>query len=254
MRLSATARAGAALAIATAVSASGTRGATTIGACAPGNATLLGNGTSLSMHESQSRLWENLVGRSLTFWQHYYPKLQATFSDALGAVSLDAFYRAINRVAPSLIRIEADEVTYNLHIMVRFELENELVEGQVAVDDLPEAWNAKMYDYLGVRPDSDANGVLQDIHWSLGAMGYFPTYTLGAMAAAQIYAAAVAALPEIPEAIGKGDFAPLMGWLGEHVHGKGSLLSTADLIESATGQPLSDTAFKAHLRARYLDG
>ncbi len=136
--------------------------------------TPLAEGTSLGMHESQSRLWENLVGRSRPFWEHYYPKLKAIFPDQLAAVSLDQFYPALNKVDPSLIRVEADEVTYNLHIMLRFEIEHALVAGDVSVDDLPDVWRQKMQDYLGVVPDTDADGVLQDIHWSLGVLGLFP--------------------------------------------------------------------------------
>ena len=158
--------------------------------------TPLAEGTSLGIHESQSRFYENVIGRSRPFWQHYYPALQDTFPDALGGVSLDDFYRAINRSEPSLIRVEADEVTYNLHIMLRFELERALVQEDLAVQDLPAAWNDRMDTYLGITPDSDANGVLQDVHWSFGAIGYFPTYALGTLMSAQIANAMRKALPD----------------------------------------------------------
>ena len=149
--------------------------------------TPLGEPVSLGIHESQSRLWENCIGRSLPFWRHFYPLLQQTFSDQLGSVSLEQFYAAINKVQPSLIRVEADELTYNFHIMLRFEIELDLIEGRLTVEELPAIWNQKMKEYLGVVPDRDADGVLQDVHWSFGAFGYFPTYTLGNIYASMLY-------------------------------------------------------------------
>ena len=169
------------------------------------------------MHESQSRLWENLIGRSRAFWQYHYRILQERFPEALQDVPLEAFYRGINRVAPSLIRVEADEVTYNLHIMLRFELETAMVSGDLAVQDLPEAWNAKTEDYLGLRPETDADGVLQDVHWSLGALGYFPTYTLGNLMSVQLFEKARADVEGLDKQIERGSFSGLLDWLrGAH--------------------------------------
>lgn len=213
--------------------------------------TPLADGTSLGMHESQSRLWENLVGRSRAFWSHYYPTLQVTFPDQLGGVSLDAFYRAINRVEPSLIRVEADEVTYNLHIMLRFELENAMLERRVDVDDLPALWKAKMEDYLGLRPPSDAKGVLQDIHWSLGALGYFPTYALGNLMSVQIFDTAREALPDLEAQIAEGRFTDLHEWLRIHIYQYGRKLQAPDLLERVTGQSLSAEPWLAYIRRKY---
>lgn len=213
--------------------------------------TLLASGTSLGMHESQSRLWENLIGRSRTFWKYYYGRLRQAFPQQLGAVSLDAFYRAINRVAPSLIRVEADEVTYNLHVMVRFELELDLVRGDLAVADLPEAWNAKMHEYFGLTPDSDADGVLQDIHWSLGAIGYFPTYALGNLISAQLFARAEQELPSLDQQIGDGEFAPLLDWLRENIHRHGRKFTASELLERITGNGLEADSWLAYIRDKY---
>ena len=213
--------------------------------------TPLADGTSLGIHESQSRLWENLVGRSRPFWQHYYPKLQATFPAQLGAVSPEAFYRGINRVARSLIRVEADEVTYNLHIMLRFEIEQALVEGRVAVAELPELWNARMEAYLGLRPPTNALGVLQDIHWSLGTLGYFPTYTLGNLASVQLFDQARRDLPDLDGQLAAGEFAPLLGWLREHVHRWGRRLDAAEILERTTGRGLSAAPWLAYIRRKY---
>jgi carboxypeptidase Taq len=213
--------------------------------------TPLADGTSLGMHESQSRLWENLVGRSRAFWSRNYPALQAIFPDQLGDVSLDAFYRAINKVAPSLIRVEADEVTYNLHIMLRFELEQAMLERRVAVDDLPALWNAKMEDYLGLRPPSDAAGVLQDIHWSLGAIGYFPTYALGNLMSVQIFETAREALPDLEAQIAAGQFADLHEWLRVHIYQYGRKLQAPDLLQQVTGQSLSAEPWLAYIRQKF---
>ncbi len=162
------------------------------------------------MHESQSRLWENLVGRSRRFWHHFYPSLQAVFPDQLGSVPLDAFYRAINRVEPSLIRTDADELTYNLHVMLRFDLEVELLEGRLAVRDLPEAWRERYRADLGVVPPDDRDGVLQDMHWYHGSIGgAFQGYTLGNILSAQFFDAAVTAVPSIPDEIERGEFGSL---------------------------------------------
>ena len=164
----------------------------------------------MGLHESQSRMWENLVGRSRPFWQYYYSTLRDHFPP-LRQVDLEAFYQAVNRVQPSLIRVEADEVTYNLHIMLRYELEKKLLEGALAVGDLPDAWNERMRTYLGVTPPTDADGVMQDTHWSSGSLGYFPTYTLGNVVSVQLFEAARRAHPTIFEDIGRGRFATLLG-------------------------------------------
>ncbi|MDX1546736.1 MAG: carboxypeptidase M32 [Rhodothermales bacterium] len=213
--------------------------------------TPLADGTSLGMHESQSRLWENLVGRSRPFWQHYYPKLQAAFPEPLGAVPVETFFRGINRVQPSLIRVEADEVTYNLHIMLRYELERALVDGTLGVEALPEAWNDRMEAYLGLRPATDARGVLQDIHWSLGALGYFPTYALGNLMSVQLYEAARRDLGDLDGQIAAGQFGGLLGWLREHVHRWGRKLDAGDLLERVTGSGLDAEPWLAYVRRKY---
>ena len=209
-----------------------------------------GQATSLGFHESQSRLWENLVGRSLPFWKFLFPQAQERFPDALGDVKLDDFYFAVNSVQPSLIRVEADEATYNLHILIRFELEQDLLENRLPVADLPAAWNAKYREYLGIEPSSDAAGVLQDIHWSGGAIGYFPTYSLGNLYASQLFAQANADLGGLDEQFAQGDFEPLRSWLNKNVHQQGQCYSAAQLIERITGKPLSHKPLMKHLWAK----
>ena len=213
--------------------------------------TPLAAGTSLGMHESQSRLWENQVGRSQAFWQHYYPTLQALFAEQLGGVSLDAFYRGINKVSPSLIRVESDEVTYNLHIMLRFELEQAMVEGRVSVADLPDLWNAKMEEYLGLRPETNTEGVLQDIHWSLGAIGYFPTYSLGNLISAQLFDQAQQDLPGLESQIVAGAFADLLGWLRTNIHQYGRKLQALEILERVTGEGLQAGPWLHYIRQKY---
>jgi carboxypeptidase Taq len=213
--------------------------------------TPLASGTSLGMHESQSRLWENLVGRSRAFWRWAYPNLQSTFPDALGGVSEDEFYRAVNRVRPSLIRVEADEVTYNLHVMLRFELETQLVDGSLSVDDMPDAWNATMEDMLALAPGSDADGWLQDIHWSLGAVGYFPTYTLGNLMSVQLFEAARDDLGDLDAQFEQGEFAPLLGWLREHVHQHGRSRDAGQILRDATGESLSAEPWLGYVRRKF---
>lgn len=213
--------------------------------------TLLAEGTSLGVHESQSRLWENHVGRSRAFWEHYFPRAQAVFPDALGGVDEHAFYRAVNRVQPSLIRVEADEVTYHLHVMLRTDLERALIEGRLAVQDLPEAWNEAMRASLKLVPDTDANGVLQDVHWSLGTFGYFPTYTLGTLMAAQLFEAAERALGPQADWFARGEFLPLLGWMREHVHRFGRAKDGPDVLRDATGETLSAAPWLAYVRAKY---
>jgi carboxypeptidase Taq len=214
--------------------------------------TPLNTGTSAAVHESQSRMWENVVGRSLPFWERYYQKLQYTFSDQLGDVSLETFYRAINRVQRSLVRTDADEVTYNLHIMIRFDLELALLEGTLAVRDLPEAWNARYESDLGVRPASDHDGVLQDVHWYAGFIGGgFQGYALGNIMSLQFYDAAVRANPAIPSEIAHGQFATLHGWLRDNIYCHGSKLTANELLERTTGGPLSIAPYIAYLHRKF---
>jgi carboxypeptidase Taq len=212
----------------------------------------LAEGASAGVHESQSRLWENLVGRSLPFWEHFYPRLQAAFPAQLGTVPLDTFYRAINRVARSLIRTDADEVTYNLHVMLRFDFELDLLEGRLAVKDLPEAWRARMQTDLGVTPPDDRDGVLQDVHWFAGPVGgQFQGYTLGNLMSAQFYAAAVRARPDIPAEMARGEFGGLHGWLRENVYQHGAKFTPAELVERATGAPMGIEPYLDYLWRKY---
>jgi carboxypeptidase Taq len=214
--------------------------------------TTLASGTSAGVHESQSRLWENVVGRSRGFWGHFYPMLQKAFPDQLGAVPLETFHRAINKVERSLIRTDADEVTYNFHVMLRFELELALLEGRLRVKDLPEAWRAAMQDTLGLTPPDDRDGCLQDVHWFVdGIGGGFQSYTIGNILSAQFYAAAVRAHPDIPHQIERGEFGTLHAWLREHVYLHGRKFTPDELIERATGGPMSMRPYLAYLRGKY---
>ncbi len=211
----------------------------------------LAGGASLALHESQSRLWENLVGRSLPFWEHFYPEYQQLFSTALGNVGLQSFYRAINKVRPSLIRVNADEATYNLHIMLRLELEIAMLEGAVQVKDLPEVWNSKMQEYLGILPPNDAQGVLQDVHWSGGAMGYFSTYALGNLISVQLWEKIHADVPDLEDQIRRGKFDALLGWLRENVHRYGSKYEPQELVQRATGSKIDPAPYLRYLRQKY---
>ncbi len=214
--------------------------------------TPLGSGVSAGVHESQSRLWENQIGRSAGFWRHFYPRLQRAFPDQFAGVTLDAFYRAINKVEHSLIRTDADEVTYNLHIMLRFELELELLESRLAVKHLPEAWREAMQAHLGLVPPDDRDGCLQDVHWYAGGIGgAFHSYTLGNILSAQFHAAAVKAHPQIPQEIERGEFGMLRAWLTERVYQHGRTYTPNELIERATGEPMSMRPYIAYLRAKY---
>lgn len=222
------------------------------GVAARFDGTPLARGASSGVHESQSRLWENIVGRSLGFWTYAYPELQQRFPSQLSEVPLDTFYRAINKVAPSLIRTDADEVTYNLHVIIRFELELELLEGNLAVQDLPESWRARYQEALGVRPDDDRDGVLQDVHWFAGTIGgAFQGYTLGNILSAQIYRAALNAHPEIPNEIAVGEFASLHGWLKDNLYQHGRKFTPHELIRRVTGKPLSLTPYLEYLQGKY---
>ncbi len=216
--------------------------------------TPLAEGTSLGMHESQSRLWENLVGRSRGFWQHYFPRLQHRFPAALHGVTPDDFVAALGRVEATPIRVEADEVTYNLHVALRFELEVALVEGSLAVADLPGAWDDGMERLLGIRPASDAEGVLQDVHWALGTMGYFPTYTLGTLMASMLFEAAERDLGPLEARFAAGDFAPLLEWLRRHVHQWGRARSARDILEATTGHALDPAPWLRYVRAKFDRG
>ena len=213
--------------------------------------TPLADAASLGLHESQSRLWENLVARSPAFWAYAYPRLQARFPEALGGVAEPAFVRAVNRVEPSLVRVEADELTYHLHVLLRFELERALLAGDLAAADLPEAWNEGMRDLLGVAPPSDADGCLQDIHWSLGAVGYFPTYTLGTLMSAQLWEAAARDLGALDADVRAGRFGPLLAWLREHVHRWGRVRTAGEVLERATGSGLDAGPWLAYARRKY---
>lgn len=214
--------------------------------------TPLGDGTSAGVHESQSRLWENLVGRSRGFWEFYYPRLQVVFPAQLGDVSLDTFYRAVNKVQRSLIRTDADEVTYNLHVMLRFDMELALLEDRLAVRDLPDAWRARFEADLGIVPPDDRDGALQDVHWFGGLVGgAFQGYTLGNILGAQFYAAALQAHPEIPAQIAQGQFGTLHGWLREQIYCHGSKFTASELIERVTGGPLDVGPYIRYLRAKY---
>ncbi|MDX2036418.1 MAG: carboxypeptidase M32 [Isosphaeraceae bacterium] len=212
--------------------------------------TPMGEAVSLGIHESQSRLWENAVGRSLAFWRYAFPLARATFPTTLGDVELEAFHFAINAVEPSLIRVEADEVTYNLHIMIRFELERALIRGDLAPAEVPGAWNEAYAKTLGVAPKNDAEGCLQDIHWSAGLIGYFPTYTLGNLFAAQLYEKADQDLGGLDRLFERGDFAPLLHWLERKIHRQGKRRYSTDLITQAVGREPSPAALMASLERK----
>jgi carboxypeptidase Taq len=212
--------------------------------------TLLSRGCSLSLHESQSRLWENLVGRSRPFWTFALPIVRSVFPDQFGAVDEETVYRAANKMHPSLIRVEADELTYNLHIILRFELEREMIHGRLALRDLPEAWNAKMEQYLGLTPPDDAHGVLQDIHWSGGGFGYFPTYALGNLISVQIWDRLQDDLPDLTEQMSRGEFAPLRTWLGERLHQHGRKFTPRETLQKVAGGPLDPEPYLRYLTAK----
>ena len=212
--------------------------------------TELGDGTSLGICESQSRFWENLIARRRAFWEHFYPQLQPRFP-ALADVDLDRFYRAVNAVKPSLIRVEADEVTYNLHILLRFGLERRLVDGEIAVADVPDAWREESRELLGIVPERDADGVLQDIHWSMFLIGYFPTYTLGNLYGAQFHATMARELPDWEEQVRRGEFAHILGWLRERIHRHGRVYSATEICRRVTGEPLAARHFLDYLERKF---
>jgi carboxypeptidase Taq len=212
--------------------------------------TPLGSGVSLGVHESQSRTWENLLGRSRSFWRFFYPRLQKTFPEQLGSVEEETFYRAVNKVQPSLIRIDADEVTYNMHIILRFELEQELIEDRLELKDLPAAWNARMDEYLGVSVPDDARGVLQDMHWAAGSLGYFPTYALGNVISVQIWERALEDLGDLDEDFERGEFGPLRDWLTQHLYRLGRKFTPQETIERVTGSRIDAAPYVRYLREK----
>ncbi len=215
--------------------------------------TPLAMGASMAIHELQSRMYENMVGRSLAFWRFFYPRLQSYFPTQLGSVPLETFYCGINKVQPSLIRVELDEATYNLHIMLRMELEIALMEGSLSPADLPEAWNARMQEYLGLTPPNDAAGVLQDVHWSSGLIGYFPTYALGNLVAAQLWAKIQQEIPNLYEQFEQGEFSSLLAWLREHVHRYGAKYRPQELVEKVTGEKINPQPYLDYLKAKYSE-
>jgi carboxypeptidase Taq len=214
------------------------------------NRTPLSGGASLAVHESQSRMWENLAGRSRAFWSFFYPQLQKRISH-FKKVDVESFFRAINRVKPSLIRIEADELTYNMHIMARFELELSMLDGRLKTKELPEAWNAKYKDYLGITPPNDAQGCMQDTHWATGLIGYFPTYSLGNILSVQLFEAAKKEHPDLEQQFARGEFGALLGWLNKNVHQHGKRYTPRELIKKATGRPLTAAPYVAYLRQKF---
>ncbi len=212
---------------------------------------LLAEGTSMGIHESQSRFWENVICRSLPFWRGRFPALRAAFGDQLAAVDAEEFYRAVNVVRPSLIRVDADEVTYSLHVILRFELERRIFGGTLDVDDLPGAWRALMKDLLGVESERDAEGVLQDVHWSMGAFGYFPSYALGNLYGLQFWRALKRDLGDMDAEIEAGRFKAILAWLREKIHSQGRRMDPADLLASVTGERLDSRPFTDYLESKY---
>jgi carboxypeptidase Taq len=214
--------------------------------------TPLGRGQSLALHESQSRTWENLVGRSMPFWEHFYPRLKQYYPQ-LGSIPLETFYKGINQVEPSYIRVEADEATYNLHVMLRMELEIALMEGRLEVADLPEAWNARMQEYLGIVSPTDSLGVLQDVHWSNGYFGYFATYAMGNLISAQWWECLHTAIPDLDDQIRQGEFSGLLSWLRENVHRHGSKYGPQELVERVTGSKIDPAPYIRYLQVKYSE-
>ncbi|OGI30960.1 MAG: hypothetical protein A2271_04785 [Candidatus Moranbacteria bacterium RIFOXYA12_FULL_35_19] len=213
--------------------------------------TPLGESISLGIHESQSRMWENFIGKSLSFWKYFYPRIQKEFPVNFSNISQENFYKAINIVKPSFIRTEADEVTYNLHIIMRFEIEKDLIEGSIAVEDLPKIWNSKVKEYFGLEVPNDALGVLQDVHWSSGLIGYFPTYTLGNLYSAQFYNIAKRELLNLEKELAMGHFEHLLSWLRKNIHIHGKLFSADELVEKVTGEKLNSQYFINYIKDKY---
>jgi carboxypeptidase Taq len=206
---------------------------------------------SLGLHESQSRWWETRIGQSKAFWQYYFPILQKKFPKKLDKISLDDFYRAINKVEPSMIRVEADEVTYSLHVILRFEIEKDLIEGCLSVHDIPEAWNEKMTELFGITPKNDSEGCLQDIHWSMGAMGYFPTYTLGNLYASHFFSAFEKEHKNWEKRVASGEFLFIKEWLNKNIHKFGRQYNSKELLENVTGKKFSADAYNTYIKNKY---
>jgi carboxypeptidase Taq len=215
--------------------------------------TPLCNGVSLGLHESQSRMWENLVGRSLPFLRWFYPHLQAAFPAQLGSVEVEDFYRAVNKIEPSFIRVDADQITYNMHVILRFELEQEIVAGSIALEELPEAWNTKMKEYLGVEVPDDRRGVLQDVHWSGGGIGYFPTYSLGNVISLQIWEKVRESIPDLEEQFEQGEFDALRDWLGENLHRYGRKFTPQETLRRVAGAPLDASPYLRYLKDKVAE-
>jgi carboxypeptidase Taq len=214
-------------------------------------ATALGGGVSLGIHESQSRFWENLIGRSRPFVERYLPRFREAYPESLGDIDADRFYRGINRVEPSFIRVEADEVTYSLHIILRFRLELALLDGSLAARDVPDAWNAEFVRLFGITPPDDAHGCLQDVHWAMGGLGYFPTYTLGNLYAAQFFDTLKTAVPDWDALVTRGEFGPILGWLRTNIHRHGRVYPAGELCQRVTGQGLNPRYFLDYLNAKF---
>jgi carboxypeptidase Taq len=215
--------------------------------------TSLNGGASMALHESQSRMWENLVGRSLPFWEYFYPRLQAIFPSQLANVDLNSFYKGINKASPSLIRVEADEATYNLHIMLRLEIEIGLVEGAILVKDLPEIWNARVKEYLGLTPPNNALGVLQDVHWSYGYIGYFSTYALGNLISAQLWEKINQDIPDLTDQIRQGKFEALLVWLRQNLHLFGRKYEPQEMVQKITGSKIDPAPYMRYLETKFSD-
>lgn len=212
-----------------------------------------GEACSMAVHESQARLWENVVGRGRPFWEHFFPKLQKRFPETLGKSTAQTFYRAMNVVRPSLIRTNADELHYHYHIIIRFEIEKALIEGSLEVKDVPQVWNEKVREYLGIDVPSDSEGCLQDVHWSHGGIGYFPTYSLGSLMSAQFYEQARKEIPDLEESIAQGNLIPLRDWLRERIHSRGRLEKPGELCERVTGSRLDPSVFLDYARRKYSE-
>jgi carboxypeptidase Taq len=214
----------------------------------------LARGVSLGVHESQSRTWENLVGRSLPFWRHFFPRLQELYPDAFKGYDIDRWYSEVNTVEPSLIRVESDEVTYNFHIILRFELEQELIAGSFPLEQLPEEWNRRIWDYLGIEVPDDRRGVLQDVHWSGGSLGYFSTYALGNLISAQIWEKVLADIPDLYAGFEQGEFAPLREWLRDHLHHYGRKFTPGETLERVVGtREIDPEPYVRYLRAKFAE-
>jgi len=217
------------------------------------NRTSLADGASMAVHESQSRMWENLIGRSKSFWVFFYPRLKEIFPNQLDNIDVDTFYKGINAVEPSLIRVEADEATYNLHIMLRLEMEIALMEGSLLVKDAPAVWNQKFKEYLGILPPNDEKGILQDIHWAFGGFGYFPTYALGNLVSAQLWEKMQAELPDLEDLIGKTEFEPVLAWLRKNVHVHGAKYEPQELVQKITGSKITPEPYIRYLEKKFSE-